>query len=78
VEIVKSPVFKDFQPGERKEFAIINCGVHEYGVSDDFRRFFPGDIVVIDDLSGHGHTFEAVGAEPAISMRFPLGDDPAS
>jgi hypothetical protein len=78
VEILDSPMSVEFGPGARRELAIIMSGVHEYRVSDDVRRLFPGDIVMIDDLTGHGHTFAAIGAERAISMRFPLPSDTAA
>jgi len=76
VEILDSPSFRDFHTGVRRELAIVMQGIHEYTVKDDVKRVFPGDVLVIEDLTGHGHTFRAVGAERAISMRWPLGPDP--
>jgi hypothetical protein len=72
VEILDSPAFSDYHAAGRREMAIVMSGIHEYGTPEGLRRLFPGDIVVIDDLTGQGHTFRAIGVERAISMRFPL------
>lgn len=76
VDIVDSPSFKDFHVAAGRELAIILQGIHEYAVKDDVRRFFPGDIVLLEDQTGHGHTFRAIGLERAISMKWPLNPDP--
>ena len=73
VEILEPPISTGHAPPGRRELVIVLCGVHEFGAAEGKRRLFPGDIIVIGDTSGQGHTFEAIGKEKAISLRFPLG-----
>lgn len=73
VEIVAAPAPNSHLRLERAELVVVLCGVHEYGAAHETRRLFPGDMIVLDDAAGHGHTFEAIGKEAAISLRFRLG-----
>jgi hypothetical protein len=73
VEILDAPVSRGQVPPDRRELVIVLCGIHEFGAAEGTRRLFPGDMIVIEDTSGPGHTFEAIGKEKAISLRFPLG-----
>jgi hypothetical protein len=72
LEIADAPVSAGFASSARREIMIVLCGVHEFGAAEGTRRLFPGDMIVFEDTSGQGHTFEAIGKEKAISLRFPL------
>jgi hypothetical protein len=73
MEIIDAPLSRGHAVPDRRELVIILCGIHEFGAAEGSRRFFPGDMVVIEDTSGQGHTFKVIGKEKAISLRFPLG-----
>ena len=73
MEIVEAPRPRSRAALERRELVIVLCGIHEYGTAGETRRLFPGDVVVLDDTPEHDHTFEAIGKERAICLRFPLG-----
>ena len=71
VEILDSPMSTEPAPAVQNEIAVIMCGVHEYETSDgEKRRLFPGDVIVLEDVTGKGHIFRALGKERAISLRF--------
>jgi hypothetical protein len=75
VELVDSPMSADFAVSAHSEMAVVLSGVHEYETSDgEKRRFFPGDVIVLEDTAGKGHIFRAFGKEKAISLRFPVAD----
>ncbi len=49
----------------RRQFVIALAGEAEVEVSDgEVRRFGPGSAVLVDDLTGKGHTTRRVGAVP--------------
>ena len=73
MEIVDAPRSRGHAPSDRRELVIALCGIHEFGAEEGKRRLFPGDMIVIEDTSGQGHTFDAIGKEKAISLRFSLG-----
>jgi hypothetical protein len=73
VDIVEAPAPPRRVPPEQPELVVVLCGIHEYLAAGEVRRLFPGDVVILDDAPGHNHTFEAIGKERAISLRFPLG-----
>lgn len=68
----------DCQPVGSPQLAVITAGVHEYRTADGVRRLFPGDVVVLDDASGRGHSLTAIGIAPAVSLHFPLGPSSGS
>lgn len=72
MKIIESPSFADAAPSTRSELVVMMSGVHEYGTSDGVRRLFPGDILILEDESGKGHTLETFGKEKAISLHFPI------
>ncbi len=73
VEIIEAPICRGQAASDRRELVIALCGIHEFGAVEGKRRLFPGDVIVIEDTSGQGHTFDAIGKEKAISLRFTLG-----
>jgi hypothetical protein len=73
VEIIDAPQPRGHALPERRELVIVLSGIYEFGAAEGSRRFFPGDMIVIEDTSGQGHTLEVIGKEKAISLRFPLG-----
>ena len=72
MDIVDAPASTGPHPAARPELVVVLSGVHEFGAVEGKRRLFPGDVVVLDDVAGQGHTFDAIGKERAMSLRFPL------
>jgi len=65
--------FMDWHPAPRKQYVITLSGQVEIGVGDGtIRKFGPGDVMLADDLTGHGHTTRVVGDEPRITVTVPL------
>lgn len=57
----------------RVQFMFIIQGVVEVDVSDgEKRRFEPGSVVLLEDVTGKGHTTEAVGSMDHISVAVPV------
>jgi len=75
--VMNSQAFADYQPVSSPRLAVITAGVHEYRTAYGVRRLFPGDVVVLDDTSGRGHSLAAIGISPAVSLHFPIGPGPA-
>jgi quercetin dioxygenase-like cupin family protein len=60
-----------YAPGR---YAVITlCGAVDITVGDgSVRRIGPGQILIAEDLSGHGHETHEVGPEPRVSVFIPL------
>lgn len=62
-------VFEEFHPTPNAQTLIVVQGEVEVGVSNgEVRHFGPGDVVVMDDNQGKGHTTRTVGAVPHIAL----------
>ncbi|MGI9539007.1 MAG: hypothetical protein ACR2N6_02525 [Miltoncostaeaceae bacterium] len=56
--------FGDWHPAPHRQIAAILGGRAEVGVSDGESRVFgPGDAVLLEDVSGRGHTTRVLGDE---------------
>ena len=75
LRIVDGPRRFDTAPTDRPALAVMLSGVHDYGTSEGERRLFPGDVIVIDDRGADGHSLTTIGADRAISLIFPLGEE---
>jgi quercetin dioxygenase-like cupin family protein len=50
-------------------------GIAEFEVADGTkRRLHPGDVLVAEDLTGHGHIARSIGDEFRVSLAVPLAD----
>ena len=66
--------FIDWHNAPRLQYVIIHSGQLEIGIGDGtVRRFGPGDILQVEDLTGQGHTSRAVGG-PRVTFTVPLPD----
>ena len=69
------PHFSDYHNAPRRHYVVSMSGIAEFEVGDGtVRRLYPGDVMVAEDLTGHGHTTRAVGDAPRISLHIPLAD----
>ncbi|BET45175.1 hypothetical protein ACH4GE_38365 [Streptomyces tendae] len=56
--------FGDFHPAPRKQVMTLLKGELEVQVSDgESRRFLPGGSVLVEDVTGKGHSTRSVGGE---------------
>jgi hypothetical protein len=61
----------------RRQFVINLAGTSEVEVSDgEVRRFGPGAVVLVDDLTGKGHTTRRVGDVARETLMITVDDNP--
>jgi quercetin dioxygenase-like cupin family protein len=67
--------FIDWHNAPLRQYVITLSGAVEIGLGDgSVHRFGPGEGILAEDLTGHGHTTRAVGPEPRFTMAIPLAD----
>lgn len=68
-----SPSFSDYHTAPRRQYVVNLAGVAEFETADGTkRRLHPGDVLVAEDLTGHGHIARGIGDEPRVSLAVPL------
>lgn len=68
--------FEDWHPAPRRQFAFILQGTVEVTVTDgEVRRFEQGDIVLLEDTTGKGHTTRIIGDVPHLGLMVPVDPD---
>ena len=75
IEFRSLPVgyFNDWHTAPRRQYVISLSGEAELGIGDGtMRRFRPGDVLLADDLTGHGHTFRTIGNQPYLTAQVRL------
>jgi hypothetical protein len=61
-------VTQDWHPAPQRQFVFIISGSLEIGFEDGSKKVFgPGDVRLMEDLTGKGHTTTAVGNEPCVT-----------
>jgi quercetin dioxygenase-like cupin family protein len=66
---------QDWHPAPQRQFVIIISGRLRIGFEDGSTRDFgPGDIRLVEDTTGKGHTTIALGDEPCITATVGLKD----
>ncbi len=67
--------FFDWHTAPRRQYVITLEGQAEIGVGEGTKRVFSaGDVELIEDLAGRGHTSRVVGGKPRIMITIPLAD----
>lgn len=67
--------FGDWHPTPRRQFCFILSGNLEVKVTDgQVRRFEPGVIVLLEDLTGLGHSTRVIGDRPSTGVFVHLAD----
>ncbi|MDA0262650.1 MAG: cupin domain-containing protein [Chloroflexi bacterium] len=83
LENAESIHFRRYQPGgflewhtaPRRQYVITLEGQVEVGLGDGTKRVFSaGDVILADDLTGHGHTTAVHGGKVRVSVAIPLAD----
>ena len=68
-----SPSESDYHNASRRQYVINLAGVAEYETADGTKvRLQPGDVLVAEDLTGHGHMARSIGDEFRVSIAVPL------
>ena len=82
-ENADSIYFRRYEPGgvidwhtaPRRQYVITLEGQVEVGLGDGTKRVFnAGDVILADDLTGHGHTTAVYGGKVRISVAIPLAE----
>jgi hypothetical protein len=67
--------FMDWHPAPRRQIVIILSGRLEHVLGDGrVQRFGPGDLRIMADMTGQGHTTRVLGDEPVLVAVVPLAD----
>lgn len=65
--------FSDWHQESRRNYIITLSGEGEIGVGDgSLRRFDRGKVMLVEDLTGQGHTTRVTSTEPRITIAIPL------
>jgi quercetin dioxygenase-like cupin family protein len=67
--------FSDWHRESRRNYIITLSGEGEIGVGDGTRRRFgPGAVMLVEDLTGQGHTTRVTSAVPRVTLAVPLAN----
>ena len=70
-----SPSFSDYHNAPRRQYVVILSGTAEFECADGSKcQMEPGDILVAEDLEGHGHIARSLGDTPRASLAVPLAE----
>ena len=70
-----SPSFSDYHNAPRRQYVLNLSGTAEFEVADGtVVRMVPGDVLIAEDLTGHGHIARNIGDEFRVSLAVPLKD----
>ncbi|NQW23985.1 MAG: hypothetical protein HQ475_11120 [SAR202 cluster bacterium] len=68
-----SPSVDDYHNASRVQYVIHMEGISEIEVADGtIKRLHPGDVLIAQDTTGHGHITRGIGEGSRISMAVPL------
>ncbi len=70
-----SPSFSDYHNAPRRQYVVNLSGTAEFETADGTKvQMEPGDVLVAEDLTGHGHIARSLGDTPRASLAIPLAD----
>lgn len=73
--MLKSGTREDWHTAPRRQILVCLRGLVEVTAGDgEKRRVKPGEIVLLEDLSGTGHITHVVGSEDHVALALPLPD----
>jgi quercetin dioxygenase-like cupin family protein len=65
--------FSDWHQESQRNYIITLAGEGELGIGDGtLRRIRPGEVMLVEDLTGQGHTTRVTSSEPRITAQVPL------
>lgn len=63
----------DYHNAPRLQYVVNMSGIAEFEVADGtVKRLYPGDVLVAEDVTGHGHIARSIGDEFRVSLAVPL------
>jgi hypothetical protein len=63
----------NYHPAPRRQYVVTLAGQVEIETGDGtVRRFGPGDVMLADDTTGHGHITRVIGGQPRDCIMIPL------
>ena len=70
-----SPSFSDYHNAPRRQYVVNLSGTAEVECAEGYKvQMEPGDILVAEDLEGHGHIARSLGDTPRASLAVPLAE----
>jgi len=73
----QSPSVDDYHNASRVQYVVHLEGISEIEVADGTTKsLHPGDVLIAQDTTGHGHITRGVGEGARISMAVPLEEGP--
>ena len=70
-----SPSFSDYHTAPRRQYVVGLSGLSEFECADGTKyQMGPGDVLIAEDLTGHGHIARGLGDEPRVLLAVPLAD----
>ena len=70
-----SPSFSDYHNAPRRQYVVNLSGTAEFETADGTKhRLVPGDVLIAEDLTGHGHIARSIGDEFRVSLAIPLAE----
>ena len=70
-----SPSFSDYHNAPRRQYVVNLSGTAEFECADGSKvQMEPGDILVAEDLTGHGHIARSLGETPRASLAVPMAE----
>lgn len=64
---------QDYHNAPRLQYVVNLSGIAEFETADgSVRRLFPGDVLIAEDVTGHGHIARSIGDEYRVSLGVPL------
>ena len=67
--------FSDYHTARRHQYVVNLVGVSEIEVADGTKRQLgPGDVLIAEDPTGHGHIYRGLSTEERLSLSVPLAD----
>ena len=70
-----APSFFDYHPAPRRQYVLHLLGTAEYECADGSKRqLVPGDVLVAEDLTGHGHIARGLGEGERYILAIPLAE----
>ena len=77
IQLIERPAtsFVDYHTAPRRQYVLHLLGAAEYETADGTKvQMEPGDILIAEDLTGHGHIARSLGDTPRASLAVPLAD----
>jgi len=70
-----APSFSDYHTAPRRQYVLHLLGTAEYETLDGTKKqLYPGDVLVAEDLTGHGHIARGLGEGQRFILAIPLAE----